>query len=106
MSQLSLFQELPKFTGFKGQDGAHWRAGQGVARNWRGYFRYSESGRGIGAFYVSGFSGPPHPDGTDSTAHVMMIREDGTEYTEPHTITESGMLIIGNARYSRNHWNH
>lgn len=108
MTQLALFEELPSFHGFKGEHGAHWASGQGrgVCRNWRGYLRHSESGQGAGAFYVSAFGGPEHPDGSDSTAHVLMIREDGTTYTEPHHITQSGRLCIMGQKYSRDHWDH
>lgn len=101
--QMALFEELPTFHGFKGEDGAHWRAGSGVARNWRGYFRWSESGQGLGSFYVSGFSGPEHGNGM---AHVLMIDKNGDEYTVPHTITESGVLIIMGQRYDRRYWDH
>lgn len=104
--QMQLFDELPEFHGFKGEPGSHWKAGSGIAHNWRGYYRYSESGRDKGCFQIHSFGGSAHPDGSDSVAWVYMVDENGDLYTEPHHITQSDKLCILGHKFGREHWNH
>jgi hypothetical protein len=72
-------------------------------RDFHGYSQFRVGGVGPWRFYVCGFSGAPHGNGTDSMCRVL--RSDGTSEARV-PIDEEGRLTILGRKYGRDRWDH
>ena len=76
-------------------------------RNFHGYLqtreRYDSGRKGTWSFYVTGFTGPQHADGSESIGNVLMADEK-TKTACP--ISERGILTVLGRRYDSHHWDH
>ena len=74
-----------------------------LTRDFRGYYQFRSGKNGSWQFYVCGFSGPPHANGTDSLCRVL--RSDGTT-AACVPIDAAGHITILGRKYGRNRWHH
>jgi len=72
-------------------------------RDFHGYYQYRTSSAGPWLFYVCGFSGAAHADGTDSECRVL--RTDGRSEAAIR-IDSQGRIRIRGRLYSRRRWTH
>lgn len=76
---------------------------QSVTRDFHGYHQCRTDGSGPWRFYICGFSGPLHANGTNSLCRVL--RFDGTsEACVP--IDAQGRITILGRKYGRHRWDH
>jgi hypothetical protein len=78
-------------------------AAKTMTRDFHGYFQCRTGGIGPWRFYVCGFSGPPHANGTDSLCRLL--RSDGTN-EDCVPIDDTGHVTILGRKYGRDRWDH
>ena len=101
MEQLNLIDVPSKPVEYVRDGMLHRNHGRWEERNFHGYRQTRYRGEPW-MFYISGFTGPALPDGSDSIGHVLMF--DGS-YTACKMDMKDRVYVDGRW-YSHRHWDH